>query len=77
MKTSELIIKLTNSLSKYGDLPISMEDNKQLDIGWYTPNEGGKPEQIVFHNVENMELTVYESISYKVRGIEYVNKVME
>ena len=57
MKTSELIIVLVNSLKKYGDLPITMVDNKKLDIGWYCPNEGGNPKEIVFDSVENIELT--------------------
>ena len=57
MKTSELIIKLVESLKKYGDLPITMLGNKQLDIGWYSPYEGGKPIEIVFDSIENIELT--------------------
>lgn len=57
MKTSELIIKLVNSLKEYGDLPITMLENKQLDIGWYSPYEGGKPKEIVFDSADNIELT--------------------
>lgn len=57
MKTSELIIKLVKSLKEYGDLPITMAENKQLDIGWYCPSEGGKPKEIVFDTLENIELT--------------------
>ncbi len=57
MKTSELIITLVKSLKEYGDLPISMIDNKQLSIGWYCPNEGGTPEEIVFDCIKMMELT--------------------
>ena len=57
MKTSELIIVLINSLKEHGDLPVTMVDDKRLSIGWYCPNEGGNPEQIVFDSVENIELT--------------------
>lgn len=57
MKTSELIITLVNSLKKYGDLPITMVDNKKLSIGWYCPCENGNPEEIVFDSIENIELT--------------------
>ena len=57
MKTSELIIKLVKSLKEYGDLPITMLDDKQLDIGWYSPYEGGKPIEIVFDSIEKVELT--------------------
>ena len=57
MKTSELIIKLVNILKEYGDLPITMVGDKKLDIGLYCYSEGGKPEEIVFDSVENIELT--------------------
>lgn len=57
MKTSELIILLVNSLKENGDLPITMVDNKKLDISWYCPSENGKPEKIVFVSIENVELT--------------------
>lgn len=57
MKTTDLIFMLVRSLEEYGDLPIVMIDNKQLDIGWYCPTEGGLPKEIVFDSVENMEVT--------------------
>lgn len=57
MKTSDLIIELVNSLKKYGDLPITMVDDKKLSIGWYCPSEGGKPQKIVFDIVDNIEMT--------------------
>lgn len=60
MKTSDLIIKLVNSLKKYGDLPITMVDDKKLDIGWYCPYEGGKPKEIVFDSVDNIEMTDFD-----------------
>lgn len=59
MKTSELIIKLVNSLKEYGDLPIFMLGGKRLDIGWCSPTEGGKPIKIEFDIIEDIELTYF------------------
>lgn len=57
MKTSDLIITLVNSLKKYGDLPITMLDDKKIDIGWYCPTENGKPIEIIIDSVDNIEIT--------------------
>lgn len=46
MKTSELIIKLINSLTSHGDLPTNIKD-----LSWYCPSENGRFEKI-FLNVE-------------------------
>lgn len=45
MKTSELIIKLINSLTTHGDLPTNIKD-----LSWYCPSENGHFEKIFLND---------------------------
>ena len=45
MKTSELIIKLINSLTSHGDLPTNIKD-----LSWYCPSENGHFEKIFLND---------------------------
>lgn len=59
MKTSDLIKKLIDSLSKNGDIKTNINE-----IGWYCLSEGGSPEMIILDEGNNSEEEIVEGIPF-------------